>query len=53
MKSQSKPSPPRKAATRARRPYHRPRLTTYGDVRRLTDTGSNMGLSDSAYGTKT
>ena len=37
MKAKSKPSRPRKTAGRARRPYRSPKLTTYGDVRQLTD----------------
>lgn len=46
MKSKLNPYLPRKSASRTRRPYHRPKLTTYGDVRRLTDAVDGVGMSD-------
>ena len=46
MKANSKPSRPRKTAGRARRPYRSPKLTTYGDVRQLTDATNTAGMND-------
>jgi hypothetical protein len=46
MKPKAKPSRPQKSASRPRRPYRTPRLTTYGDVRRLTDAVDTAGLAD-------
>ncbi len=49
MKPKAKPSRPRKSASRTRRPYHSPKLTAYGDVRRLTDAVDAGGMSDGGY----
>jgi hypothetical protein len=46
MKPKAKASRPKKSAGRTRRPYHRPKLTTYGDVRRLTDAVDAAGMAD-------
>ncbi len=49
MKSKPKPSAPKKSASRTRRSYHSPKLTTYGDVRRLTDAVDAAGMTDGGY----
>jgi len=46
MRTKPKSSRPRKSAGRARRPYRSPKLTTYGDVRRLTDATNTAGMND-------
>jgi len=55
MKAKTNPSRPRKPGRRTRRSYHRPKLTTYGDVRRLTDAVDTAGMADGGggYNTKT
>ena len=43
MKSRPKTNRPSRPTARARAPYHSPKLVTYGDVRRLTDSVTQMG----------
>ena len=56
MKAKISPSRPRKPARPTRRRYHTPKLTTYGDVRQLTDSVDTMGTPDGGtyiFATKT
>jgi len=46
MRTKPKSSRPRKSASRARRPYRSPKLTTYGHVRQLTDATNTAGNND-------
>lgn len=43
MKSKPKANRPPRSGTRARSPYHTPKLVAYGDVRRLTDSVTQKG----------
>jgi hypothetical protein len=38
-----------------KKPYHSPKFFVYGDIRKLTESGSTMGAGDggSAYSNKT
>jgi hypothetical protein len=35
----------------AKKPYERPRLEVYGDIREVTDTLDRAGVADSGHGT--
>lgn len=49
MKFKANLSRPRKPPRQTRRRYHTPKLTTYGDVRRLTDAVDMAGMADGGY----
>jgi hypothetical protein len=50
VKARTKATRRRRNAPRARIPYHSPKLVAYGDVRRLTDAGVNLGAVDGMAG---
>ncbi len=49
MTIQSEPIRPTDAKI-ARKPYHKPELMVYGDIRELTQTVGNMGAKDGGSG---